>query len=68
MDSLSQQRIASVLSASYSDAETRQALAVLDARLPRNTAEARRQLRVNVQAEAIRSNAVVIRQFSQISQ
>ncbi|PWW80573.1 hypothetical protein C7212DRAFT_308457 [Tuber magnatum] len=68
MDSLSQQRLSAVLSASYSDAEIRNALQVLDSRFTENSTDSRRQLRVDVQAEVIRSNAHIVREFSKISE
>jgi hypothetical protein len=64
----SQQRLTSALSASYIDADIRNALAVLDTRFVENTAESRRQLRVDVQANVIRSNAQIIRDFSQVAE
>lgn len=67
MDSLSQQRLSSVLSASYSDAEIRNALQVLDSRFTHNSPDFRRQLRVDVQAEVIHSNTHIVREFSKIS-
>ncbi|KAF8543069.1 oligomeric complex COG6-domain-containing protein, partial [Trichophaea hybrida] len=56
--SVSQQRLATVLSASYIDADIRNALAVLDTRFVENTAESRRQLRISVQGDVIRSATV----------
>ncbi|KAA8898822.1 oligomeric Golgi complex subunit 6 [Sphaerosporella brunnea] len=66
--SASQQRLASVLSASYIDADIRNALGVLDSRFVENTAESRRQLRVNVQGDVIRSNAQIVRDFAQVAE
>lgn len=68
MDSLSQQRLSSVLSASYSDAEICSALQVLDARFTTNSPDSRRQLRVDVQAEVIRSNAHIVGEFAKIAE
>ncbi|KAH0609379.1 uncharacterized protein H6S33_012865 [Morchella sextelata] len=68
MDSLSQQRLSSVLSASYSDSEIRNALQVLDARFTDNSPDSRRQLRVDIQAEVIRSNAHIIEEFAKIAE
>jgi len=68
MDILSQQRLATVLSASYSDAEIRNALSVLDANFVENSAESRRQLRVSVQGAVIRSNAQIVRDFAQVAE
>ena len=66
--SASQQRLASVLSASYIDADIRNALAVLDTRFVENTAETRRQLLVNVQGDVIRSNAQIVRGFALVAE
>lgn len=66
--SASQQRLASVLSASYIDADIRNALAVLDTRFVENTAETRRQLRVNVQGDVIRGNAQIVRDFALVAE
>jgi hypothetical protein len=56
-------RITSVLSASYSDLEIRDALAILDQRDFKNTAESRRYLRIDVQEEVIRRNADILQDF-----
>lgn len=66
--SASQQRLATVLSASYIDADLRNALAVLDEQFVDNTAESRRQLRVNIQGDVIRSNAQIIRDFTLVAE
>ena len=66
--SASQQRLATVLSASYIDADLRNALAVLDEQFVDNTAESRRQLRVNIQGDVIRSNAQIIRDFALVAE
>jgi len=66
--SASQQRLASVLSASYIDADIRNALSVLDMRFVENTAESRRQLRVNIQGDVIRSNAQIVRDFALVAE
>lgn len=68
MDSLSQQRLSSVLSASYSDSEIRNALQVLDARFTDNSPDSRRQLRVDIQAEVIRGNAHIVEEFAKIAE
>ena len=67
MDPFSQ-KLTSVLSASYSDADIRDALLVLDPRLAQNTPDSRRQLRVNVQADVIQTNAAIVREFSKIAE
>jgi conserved oligomeric Golgi complex subunit 6 len=56
-------RISTVLSTSYSDLEIRDALAVLDKRNFNNTAEARRQLRLDIQDEVIKANGEVLSDF-----
>ncbi|KAF1973343.1 oligomeric Golgi complex subunit 6 [Bimuria novae-zelandiae CBS 107.79] len=61
-------RITSVLSASYADLEIRDALETLDARGVRNTAETRRQLRLDVQKEVIQCNGEVVRDFGQVAE
>lgn len=68
MDYLSQQRLSSILSASYSDAEIRNALQVLDSRFTANSPDSRRQLRVDVQAEVIQSNAHIVQEFAKIAE
>jgi hypothetical protein len=60
-------RIASVLSASYSDLEIRDALAALDARGFANSAESRRRLRLDVQDEVIRANGEIIDDFGAVA-
>lgn len=56
-------RITSVLSASYSDLEIRDALGILDSRGFKNTSESRRRLRLDIQEEVIQRNAEVLRDF-----
>lgn len=68
MDYLSQQRLSSILSASYSDSEIRNALQVLDSRFTANSPDSRRQLRVDVQAEVIQSNARIVQEFAKIAE
>lgn len=63
-----QQRLATVLSASYVDSDIRNALAVLDSRFVENTAESRRQLRIDVRGDVIRSNAQIVRDFSHVAE
>lgn len=63
-----QSRITSVLSASYADLEIRDALATLDAREIRNTADTRRNLRLEAQQELIECNGDVIRDFGSVAQ
>jgi conserved oligomeric Golgi complex subunit 6 len=56
-------RISTVLSTSYSDLEIRDAVAVLDQRGFKNTAESRRQLRLDIQDEVIKRNGEVLSDF-----
>ncbi|THW47065.1 oligomeric complex COG6 [Aureobasidium pullulans] len=63
-----QSRITSVLAASYSDLEIRDALETLDARQVHNTAETRRNLRLDAQQELIQCNGEIIRDFGQVAQ
>lgn len=63
-----QSRITSVLAASYSDLEIRDALDTLDARHIHNTAETRRNLRLDAQKELIQCNGEIIRDFGQVAQ
>jgi hypothetical protein len=60
-------RITNVLSASYADLEIRDALETLDARGVRNTAETRRQIRLDVQKEVIQCNGEIIKDFGQVA-
>ncbi|KAF1834290.1 oligomeric complex COG6 [Decorospora gaudefroyi] len=61
-------RITSVLSASYADLEIRDALETLDARGIQNTAETRRQLRLDVQKEVIQCNGEIVKDFGQVAE
>lgn len=60
-------RITSVLSASYADLEIRDALETLDTRGVRNTAETRRQIRLDVQKEVIECNGEIVKDFGQVA-
>ena len=60
-------RVTGVLSASYADLEIRDALEILDSRRFENTAEARRELRANLQSEVIASNGEIIRDFGEVA-
>lgn len=62
-----QNRITSVLSASYADLEIRDALDELDKRGLHNTADTRRNLRLDVQQELIECNGEIIRDFGQVA-
>lgn len=61
-------KVTSVLSASYADHEIRDALKLLDIRNVENTAETRRQLRLQVQKEVIESNGDVVREFGHVAE
>jgi len=63
-----QGRIANVLSASYSDLEIRDTLGTLDARNIQNTAETRRNLRLDVQKELIECNGEIVKDFGQVAE
>ncbi|KAI0875323.1 oligomeric complex COG6 [Hypoxylon argillaceum] len=60
-------KVTSVLSTSYADAEFREALALLDERGISNSAETRRQLRLDVQKEVIDSNGQIISEFGRVA-
>ena len=62
-----QNRITSVLSASYADLEIRDALGAYDERKLTNTAEARRNLRLDVQEELIQCNGEIVQDFGQVA-
>jgi conserved oligomeric Golgi complex subunit 6 len=61
-------KVATILSTSYSDAEFRDALALLDERGVKNDPETRRQLRLDLQKEVIDSNSSVIAEFGKIAE
>jgi hypothetical protein len=61
-------RITSVLSASYADLEIRDALETIDARGIQNTAETRRQIRLDVQKEVIQCNGEIIKDFGDVAE
>ncbi|KAI0015839.1 conserved oligomeric complex COG6 [Xylariomycetidae sp. FL0641] len=61
-------KVTSVLSTSYADAEFRESLALLDERHVANTAETRRQLRLDVQKEVIESNGQIITEFGRVAE
>lgn len=60
-------KVTSVLAASYADHEIRDALALLDYRKVENSAETRRQLRLDVQKDVIESNGAIIREFGHVA-
>jgi hypothetical protein len=61
-------RITSVLSASYADLDIRDAVETLDARGVQNTAETRRQLRLDVQKEVIQCNGEIVKDFGEVAE
>ncbi|KAF9888354.1 Golgi transport complex subunit 6 [Aspergillus nanangensis] len=61
-------RLTSVLSASYADSDIRDALETLSLRDIHNTAEVRRQLRLDVQKEVVDSNAEIVRDFGNVAE
>ena len=54
-------KVTSVLSASYTDSDIRDALTLLDKRNIQNNAETRRQLRLDVQKEVLESNGDLLK-------
>lgn len=63
-----QNRVTSVLSASYADLEIRDALSMLDDRRLQNTAETRRNLRLDVQQELIECNGEIVKDFGKVAE
>ena len=63
-----QNRLTSVLSASYADLEIRDALSMLDERGLQNTAETRRNLRLDVQQELIECNGEIVQDFGKVAE
>lgn len=61
-------KVTSVLSASYADADIRDALALLDKKGLENSSETRRQLRLDVQKDVIESNGDIIREFGHVAE
>ena len=61
-------KVSSVLSASYADAEIRDALRTLDEKNIRNSAETRRRLRLDVQKEVIERNGIIIKDFGCVAE
>lgn len=64
---LSTAKITSILSSSFANIEIRDALEALDARHIQNTATTRRNLRLDLQEEAIQSNAEIIHDFGDVA-
>ncbi|PNS14360.1 Conserved oligomeric Golgi complex subunit 6 [Sphaceloma murrayae] len=63
-----QTRVATILSASYADLEISDALQTLDARGVKNTAETRRNLRLDLQQELIACNGEVVKDFGNVAE
>lgn len=63
-----QNRITSVLSASYADLEIRDALSILDSRDLTNSAATRRNLRLDVQQELIECNGEIVQDFGRVAE
>ncbi|KAK4237215.1 oligomeric complex COG6-domain-containing protein [Achaetomium macrosporum] len=61
-------KVTTVISSSYADTEFREALALLDERGILNTAETRRQLRLDLQKEVIDSNGEIIDEFAKVAE
>ncbi|KAL4791244.1 oligomeric Golgi complex subunit 6 [Aspergillus venezuelensis] len=61
-------RLTSVLSVSYADSDIRDALETLSLRGIHNTAEVRRQLRLDVQKEVVDCNAEIVRDFGNVAE
>lgn len=61
-------RLTSVLSSSYADSDIRDALETLSIREIHNTAETRRQLRLDVQKEVVDCNGEIIRDFGKVAE
>nr|POE77863.1 conserved oligomeric golgi complex subunit 6 [Quercus suber] len=62
-----QNRITTVLSASYADLDIRDTLAILDERGVANSAETRRNIRLNVQQELIECNGEIVQDFAKVA-
>ncbi|KAI9372049.1 oligomeric Golgi complex subunit 6 [Aspergillus egyptiacus] len=61
-------RLTSVLSVSYADSDIRDALETLSLRGIHNTAEVRRQLRLDIQKEVVDCNAEIVRDFGHVAE
>ena len=60
-------KVAAVLASSYADADFRDALTLLDGRAVQNSAETRRQLRLDLQKEVIDSNGEIVDEFGRVA-
>lgn len=61
-------RLTTVLSASYADSDIRDSLETLSLRGIHNTAETRRQLRLDVQKEVVDCNAEIVKDFGKVAE
>ena len=61
-------KLTSILSTSFADGEIREALKTLDIRNIRNTADTRRNLRLDIQKEVIDCNGDIIKDFGQVAE
>lgn len=61
-------RLTTVLSASYADSDIRDSLETLNIRGVHNSAETRRQLRLDVQKEVVDCNAEIVRDFGKVAE
>ncbi|KAJ6126729.1 Conserved oligomeric Golgi complex subunit 6 [Penicillium sp. IBT 18751x] len=61
-------RLTSVLSASYADSDIRDALETLSVKGIHNSAETRRQLRLDVQKEVVHCNGEIVRDFGKVAE
>ncbi|UNI17330.1 Golgi transport complex subunit 6 [Purpureocillium takamizusanense] len=60
-------KLSAILSTSYSDAEFREALALLDKRGAGNDARTRRHIRLDVHKEVISSNSLIVDEFGRVA-
>jgi hypothetical protein len=67
-DNAISQMISNLLSTSYSDTSLRQALVALDSRIDKNTVEARRHLRSDVEASVVKAGGQGLKEFSKLYQ
>jgi hypothetical protein len=61
-------KITTLLSSSFADSDVRDALAILDARGVKNSAETRRNLRQDAQKEIIDCNAEIVADFGRVAE
>ncbi|CAJ2508736.1 Uu.00g137620.m01.CDS01 [Anthostomella pinea] len=61
-------KVTTVLSNPYADSEFRESLTLLDERGIGNSAETRRQLRLDVQKDVIESNGEIIKEFGRVAE